>query len=255
MAGMPVSLVKLKSLMPPGPLESRLAWTLGVANSVATSEGELISLPVATEREQAKLVILAQRVSQKELRSKNRAKAQHKLNLYRRSILRRQKDAQHQLSSQLAKTHSVIVVEDLNISGMTKAEGKAKKGLNRAILAQSWGELTRQLAYKTEWYGSQLIKVNPAYTSQTCYACGNVAAENRENQAEFCCISCGHADHADVNAAKNILFKGTDGTSALPFGDNAWEFVTIEQTCSPVRLSREAKSGAKAEALVRDPGL
>ena len=51
--------------------------------------------------------------------------------------------------------------------------------------------------------------VDPAYTSQTCNRCGHVAKENRESQAEFLCVSCGHHENADVNAARNILDRAT----------------------------------------------
>ena len=57
--------------------------------------------------------------------------------------------------------------------------------------------------------GEELIKVNPAYTSQKCAECGNTDKANRENQAKFACIKCGHEDHADLNAATNILKAGT----------------------------------------------
>lgn len=64
-----------------------------------------------------------------------------------------------------------------------------------------------QLGYKTIRYGSELVLVNPAYTSQTCSCCGHVSKENRKTQAKFICVECGHSDNADINAAKNILKK------------------------------------------------
>lgn len=48
--------------------------------------------------------------------------------------------------------------------------------------------------------------VDPRFTSQMCFKCKHVASENREG-IKFACVACGHADHADVNAAKNILAK------------------------------------------------
>jgi len=62
-----------------------------------------------------------------------------------------------------------------------------------------------------------VVAVNPAYTSQTCSACGCVNRENRPDQATFCCIECGYSDNADVNAAKNILHLALNGrdTSVL----------------------------------------
>lgn len=116
------------------------------------------------------------------------------------------------------KENSIIVVEDLKLKNMTKsAKGtskthgknvKAKSGLNRVLLDLSIGEFVRQLEYKSKWYGRKLIKVNPAYTSQTCSSCGHKAKENRLSQSTFCCVKCGHSDNADYNAANNILRRG-----------------------------------------------
>lgn len=109
------------------------------------------------------------------------------------------------------------VNEDLQIKNMSastkgsvEAPGrnvKQKAGLNRSILDQGWGELSRQLEYKLNWLGGQLVKVPPQYTSQACNECGHVSKENRKG-TKFPCLACGHDAHADVNAAKNILAAG-----------------------------------------------
>jgi putative transposase len=65
-----------------------------------------------------------------------------------------------------------------------------------------------QLHYKAESAGRTVVTVDPHYTSQTCAECGNVDAGNRVTQAAFRCRCCGHEDHADVNAARNILRAG-----------------------------------------------
>jgi transposase len=78
---------------------------------------------------------------------------------------------------------------------------RAKAGLNRSIHAAGWGHLVTRLEQKA-W--GRVEKIDPAYTSQTCNACGHCAADNRESQAVFRCRACGHTDHTDVNAAKNI---------------------------------------------------
>ena len=80
---------------------------------------------------------------------------------------------------------------------------KAKSGLNRAILASGWGQLERKLVYKA----GQVIKVDPAYTSQACSRCGHTAKSNRPSQAVFACGACGFQAHADHNAAVNILAR------------------------------------------------
>jgi transposase len=78
---------------------------------------------------------------------------------------------------------------------------RAKAGLNRGILANGWGQLVARLEHKAV---GRVEKVNPAYTSQTCSACGHCTPDNRESQAVFRCVACSHWANADVNAAVNI---------------------------------------------------
>ena len=75
-------------------------------------------------------------------------------------------------------------------------------------MMQLWGELRRQLEYKSLWFGGYVIAVDPKYTSQTCSNCDCVDKKNRKTQAKFECMSCGYTDNADINAAKNILSRG-----------------------------------------------
>ena len=105
----------------------------------------------------------------------------------------------------------MIRVEDLQIKNMTRsAKGtrenpgrnvRAKAGLNRGILRSGWGLLVRRLEDKAP---GRVEKINPAYTSQRCSACGQVDGKSRESQAVFRCTACGYACNADVNAARNI---------------------------------------------------
>ena len=73
--------------------------------------------------------------------------------------------------------------------------------------------------------GGRLVVVSAAYTSQTCHKCGHVAKENRESQAVFKCVECGHRANADVNAAMNILSRVLDktgGDTASDVEDPQW---------------------------------
>ena len=88
--------------------------------------------------------------------------------------------------------------------------------LDREILRSGWGMLARRLEDKAP---GRVDKINPAFTSQCCSACGYVDAKSRESQARFACTACGFADHADVNAARNIAAghavtaRGGDGVT------------------------------------------
>ena len=105
----------------------------------------------------------------------------------------------------------MIRVEALDITAMTRsAKGTiarpgrnvaAKAGLNRGILGSGWGLLVQRLEDKAP---GRVEKVNPAYTSQRCSACGHVDRDSRKSQARFRCTACGYAANADVNAARNI---------------------------------------------------
>ncbi|WP_245899339.1 RNA-guided endonuclease InsQ/TnpB family protein [Nonomuraea indica] len=142
---------------------------------------------------------------------------------------RRAVDWQHQTTTELARTFSVIKVEDLRITNMIRSAkgtvevpGKnvaAKAGLNRAISEQAWGRTVTLLEYKSWDRGGRVVKVCAPGTSQTCHRCGRREAANRETRAVFACKNpaCGWIGHADTNAAINIA--NADGTPVSGRGD------------------------------------
>lgn len=128
------------------------------------------------------------------------------------------RDWQHKATTSICRTYGTVVIEDLRTQNMTSA-GRGKRGLNRSILNVGWHSIELMLAYKLEERGGTLIKINPAYTSQTCSACGTIDKQSRESQARFSCTSCGHTMNADHNAAINILRQGmpsVDGGGCAP---------------------------------------
>jgi putative transposase len=136
----------------------------------------------------------------------------------------------HRTSTDIANRFGLVAIEALNVKGMTaSASGTVaqpgtgvaqKRGLNRSILEQCWGRFGGLLAYKLEARGGTLIAVPAAYTSQTCAECGVVDARSRKSQAIFECVACGHADNADVNAAREVLRRSTSklGVEGQPTG-------------------------------------
>jgi putative transposase len=116
----------------------------------------------------------------------------------------------HETTTMLAKDYDVIVVEDLNVAGMLKNRSLAKH-----ISDAAWGEFTRQLEYKTKWYGSTLVKAGPFYpSSKTCSRCGTVKAKLSLDERTYHCETCGLAIDRDVNAAINLARLGLPGTSS-----------------------------------------
>ena len=147
-------------------------------------------------------------------------------------------DWQHKTTTSLVKQYDVIVLEDLNLQGMSrKAKAKrdpdrpgvylpngqsAKRGLNRSLRSAALGGIASKLEYKTRLTGrNRLVLVNPAYTSQTCSKCGYCDSRNRESQAVFECKQCHARMNADLNAANNILKRGLDHLVGLDEAEHA----------------------------------
>lgn len=190
----------------------------GIANFATTSNGKLIA-PVNGYRSwMGRLAILQRRLSKKVRFSNNWKKILIKLRKLHAKIANIRRDFLHKLTTTLSKSHALVVVESLKIQNMSKsAKGtitnpgknvKAKSGLNKSILDQGWGEFKRQLKYKLEWLDGVFVEVNPQYTSQKCSQCGHTHAKNRTTQQNFCCMACNYQEHADINAARNILAAG-----------------------------------------------
>lgn len=151
-------------------------------------------------------------------------KAKSRVARYQRYGADVRRDVAHKTSATLAADprYKLFVFEALKVKNMTrKARPKqdeqgcwlkngaaAKSGLNKSMLASTWGQTKVFLQYKARRQGKLVIEVAPQYSSQECAACGHVHQDNRLSQAEFVCLSCGNTDHADHNAAKVIALRG-----------------------------------------------
>jgi transposase len=183
----------------------------GVAVSAALSTGELPHAPRLRESHARRLVLLQRRLARCQRGSNRRRKVRSAIARLKAREVDRRRDRVEKTTTRLAAGFDVIGIEDLDVRGMTgsargtvEAPGsrmRQKGGLNRGILRSAWGALAARLEDKAP---GRVIRVDPAYTSQCCSACGIVDREARESQAVFRCRACGHAGNADVNAARNI---------------------------------------------------
>ncbi len=144
--------------------------------------------------------------------SKLLAKAFHREKCIRRDWIEK---TTHDIASHCR----IVVVENLNVKGMTKSSkgtmenpGKnvaQKSGLNREMRRLGLGTFLVRLESKVSKYQGTFIKVDPRHTSQRCFKCGYTSKTNRLSQSQFECQRCGHTDNADYNAARNIRDKGS----------------------------------------------
>jgi putative transposase len=195
----------------------------GVANTLASSDGAFWHAPTLRPGEQARFLALARRLSRQKKGSARRARTKTQLAALHGRLADRRTDWVEQTTTTLVRDFDLIAIEALVTVNMVRipkptpdpeqpgaflANGAtAKAGLNKAIYASCWGKLAVRLTDKAARATSpvQVVRVNPRNTSRQCKACGHVAAENRESQAVFSCVTCGHTAHADTNAAENIL--------------------------------------------------
>ena len=198
--------------------QSAIGVDRGVAAAIATSDGDLIDRPFVTASERHRVVALQRKLSRCANQSANRDKTRAALAKIRARERCRRQNFCAQTAHQLAATNAVVAVEDLKTKNMTRsAKGtlddpgrnvRAKSGLNRAILAKGWHQFALALSSAARYTGTTVVAVPAAFTSQRCSQCGCVDPKSRESQAVFRCTHCSHTEHADINAAKNILAAG-----------------------------------------------
>ena len=200
----------------------------------------------ALRRNLRKLSRLNRQLARKQKGSRNREKAKRELARlhYRIACLRR--DQLHQLSSSLAKTKSVIVLDNLNVRGIQR-----NKRLGLSIVDAGLGELRRQLNYKAEWYGADLVIADRFYpSSKTCSACGVIKDVLTISERVFDCSACGVSLDRDKNAAINLRRLGLSATE-LPEGLR--EVTPVERKALASAVLDEVKpASAKQEATAPD---
>lgn len=162
---------------------------------------------------------LQRKLARQQKGSNRRAKTKHRIAVHHAKKANIRNDFAHKTSHTLVNSDKkVFVFEKLNTKKMTKApapkkdesgrfipnKAKAKAGLNKAILNVGWHQLATFLKYKAARLGKAVFTIPAAYTSQECASCGHTHPDNRKSQERFKCVSCGHVDNADHNAAMVI---------------------------------------------------
>src|SRR5664279_3247057 len=193
----------------------------GVAAALALSDGRMLDHDFTSEREQAAITRLQQSAARQHgprvpgTRGRRGRRPPSKRWLRTRARItkklakqrHRRDDFIAKAASTLTRDHSMIAVENLRVTNMTKRaapkpdpdhpgvflpnRAAQKSGLNRAILGKGWGKFLLALHHQARYTGTQVVLVSAAFTSQRCHQCQHVSAGNRENQASFRCERCG----------------------------------------------------------------
>jgi putative transposase len=175
---------------------------LGLKRLATLSDGETAENPCHLKKRLRKIKRLHRAVTRKVKGSQNRKKAARCLGNHYRTVANQRANTLHQLTSRLAKTKSVVVIEDLNMAGLLK-----NHALALAISDVGWGAFRRQLEYKAVWHGCRVIVADRWFTSsKTCCRCGWVDKQLTLKDRTFRCQNpaCRQVMDRDLNAAKNL---------------------------------------------------
>ena len=183
-------------------LDTKVGIDLGIKEFAITSDGEMFSNPKWLKKSEKRLRKLQKDLSRKQKGSNNRRKDRLKVAKLHEKISNQRKDYLHKISHYIISENQVIVIEDLKVSNMIKNHKLAK-----SIADVSWSEFRRQLEYKSEWYGRELIIAPSNYaSSQLCSNCGNKSSQTKDLSCRtYICPVCGMEMDRDINASKNLL--------------------------------------------------
>jgi len=204
--------------------DSIIGIDLGIKTLAVLSDGTEFANPKHLEKSLRKIKHLSRTMSRRQGPDKRtnqiasnryRAASQRLAKQYAKVYYQRQ-DAIQKMTTEIVRKHGIIVIEDLGVSNMMKNHHVA-----RSIQDASWGEIRRQLEYKTQWNGSNLIVVDRFFpSSKTCSGCGEVRAKLLLSERTYVCTVCGLILDRDLNAALNLEQYGKIELSKIAGSDS-----------------------------------
>jgi len=192
---------------------------LGLSSFATLSDGPPIDPPKPLAKKLKLLKRRSKQLSRKEKGSNNSKKAALTLVRLHRKVKNLRQDFLHKLTTWLARTKPAIVVEDLNVKGLSRGP------LSRSVADVGWGTFLRMLEYKAKWYGATLIVAPRSFPStRLCSRCGHLNGKMPLSQRVFRCEACGLEMDRDLNAALNLKAYGLahlTGPTASSAGSHA----------------------------------
>lgn len=184
-------------------IENSVGIDLGLSHFAYLSDGQVIENPAFLKNHLNKLRRCQRQLSRKKKGSNNRKKYALRVAKLHMQVKNKRKDFHHKLSTQIAKNHGVVAVENLNVKGMVQ-----NRHLSRAISDAGWRSFLDYIEYKCDWLGKHFVKVERFFpSSKTCSSCGAQQTITL-GMRTYECSSCKLILDRDFNASINIRTAG-----------------------------------------------
>ena len=187
------------------PINPSIGIDMGLMSFATLSNSEQIENPRFFRTEEKALTKAQCKLSKQEKATKAKHKVRKVVARVHERITNKRHNFAHQEARKLVNKYNTICIEDLSINDMKKNNFRS---INKSIGDAAWRQFLNLLDYKAAWAGGRTVKINPAYTSQTCSRCHN-RHKLKLSDRIFHCPSCGLSLNRDQNAAINILSLGT----------------------------------------------
>ena len=186
------------------PSDKKIGIDLGLKHIVVSSEGWKVSAPKFYQKAEKEIAYHQKQYSKRKAGSKSQEKERIKLARLSEIVANQRKDFTHKLTRSIIDENQVIIAESLAVKNMMSNHCLAK-----SIGDAGWGELLRQLAYKSKWYGRTFYQIDRWFpSSKTCNGCQFVLESLDLKCREWDCPNCHQHNDRDINAARNVLNQG-----------------------------------------------
>jgi putative transposase len=224
------------------PSDKAIGIDVGLKSLYTDDKGKQINPRQYYKKLSKRLARLQRKIARQKKGSKNQNKSYKCLAKLHEKVRLQRRAFNHKLSTKLVREYGAIAVEDIRLKNLTRRPkkkeredgkgyapngAKRKSGLNRSFADAGIGQLLSMIEEKSKVFDREFVRIPPHHTSQTCNKCGHCEPGNRSTQSKFLCLSCGHSDHADSNAAKNILQRGL-ATFVRSYRSWEWEVKPVE---------------------------